>query len=443
MSSKRKDLKGRILHTGETQLKSGPSKGRYQYEYLDVAGNRCHAYSWRLVETDPTPAGRRIGPALRTLEEEIKQDLKDGINTQASRQTLNELFDRFINQKINLKETTKNLYIGTWNSHARDTIGNKEIGKVKYSDIKAFYIYLIEQLHLSYNTVDNYQRILNPIFEDAVRDDIIRKNPVRGVLNEVKKNTSGKEVKKIHALTRQEQVCFVSFLKEIPTYQILYRLTVVGLGTGMRLGEITGLTWDNIDFENNVIHVRQNLQLVIDKTGTKEKHSRYIIDTPKSDAGIRDIPLFDDVRQALEEMKQWDSFVDTGKTVDGYKGFCFLNSRGSILNPTSIVRKFKKAQDRYNMTEAKRAEEEGREPVLISYVRPHVLRHTFCSRLIEVTDELKVIQHIMGHRNITTTMNIYAELCAEKKKESYQELGIKLADLFANDSECGMDPVGE
>lgn len=423
------------MHTGETQLKSGPSKGRYQYEYQDKDGNRCHVYSWRLVETDPTPSGHRNCPALRTLEEAIKQDIKDGIDITRSKNTLNEMFDRYIAQKINIKETTKNLYIGSWNFHARETIGKREIGKIKHSDIKAFYVFLIEQMRLSYSSVETYNTILYPIFEEAVKDDIIRKNPVQGVLNEVKTNKSGKDVKKIHALTRQEQIRFVNFLKEDPSYKILYHFVVVGLGTGMRIGEITGLTWDNIDYENNVIHVRQNLQYIVNrsaknKSDIKGTHSKYVVHTPKWES-VRDIPLFGDVRQALDEMKRWDSFVDSGTAIDGYTGFVFLNQKGHVLNPTDVDRSFKRAQDRFNKKEAKDAEEEGREPVFISYVRPHVLRHTFCSRLCEVETNLKVIQHIMGHKNIKTTMDIYAECTADTKKDSYVKIEEKLAGLFS------------
>ena len=93
MSEKRRDRKGRLLKRGEQQNRDG----RYEYRYYDIQGIRRSVYSWRLVETDSIPQGKRYKPPLRELEHQIQRDLKDGIQTHtAKRMTLNDLFDHYM-----------------------------------------------------------------------------------------------------------------------------------------------------------------------------------------------------------------------------------------------------------------------------------------------------------------------------------------------------------
>lgn len=111
MALKRKDSKGRILRDGETQREDG----RYMYRYVDSSGNRKTEYSWRLVETDSHPAGKKRDISLREKEVQIQKDLLDGINTNNSTITLNELFERYIRTKKAAKtECERKLCTDVW-----------------------------------------------------------------------------------------------------------------------------------------------------------------------------------------------------------------------------------------------------------------------------------------------------------------------------------------
>ena len=134
MAEKRKDNKGRILKDNEYQQ----TDGRYFFCYYDMSGKRCREYSWKLVSTDRVPTGKRDCVSLREKEKEITKDKFKGIDTAKSKKlTLNDIFDRYINSKIELKSSTKNNYLYMYQTYVKNTIGTKKIADIKYSDIKS------------------------------------------------------------------------------------------------------------------------------------------------------------------------------------------------------------------------------------------------------------------------------------------------------------------
>ena len=137
--------------------------------------------------------------------------------------------------------------------------------------------------------------------------------------------------------------------------------------------------------------------------------------------------MLSDVREALlteYNVQQQIGFCD--EMIDGYSGFIFQNRFGSLLNSHDINRALERIYTACNETERERAKEEKRPPVLIRHFSVHNLRHTFCTRFCENENNLKVIQEIMGHADIETTMNIYAEATTEKKVESFANLEGKI-----------------
>lgn len=104
MSEKRRDNKNRILRTGESQRKDG----RYAYKYVDAFGKTQFVYAWKLVPTDRTPAGKREDISLREKEQEIRQDINDGIDTVGKKMTVYELFKKYLKQQRNARLTTQN-----------------------------------------------------------------------------------------------------------------------------------------------------------------------------------------------------------------------------------------------------------------------------------------------------------------------------------------------
>ena len=152
----------------------------------------------------------------------------------------------------------------------------------------------------------------------------------------------------------------------------------------------------------------------------------YIV-TPKTSAGVRIVPMLSEVKAALQA--EWETQKIVGfneSVVDGYTGFIFQNRYGDPLSPHSVNRAIDRICAAYIEDETVLADQEGRNPVLIRHFSAHNLRHTFCTRFCENERNIKVIQEIMGHADIETTMNIYAEATKEKKKESFSNLEGKI-----------------
>ena len=112
--------------------------------------------------------------------------------------------------------------------------------------------------------------------------------------------------------------------------------------------------------------------------------------------------------------------------IDGYSDFIFLKKRNKVYIPSSLSVAFENMRSDYNKEEAALSSKEKREPVLIPHFSAHTLRHTFCTRFCENETNLKVIQEIMGHSDISTTMNIYNEATKEKKIEAFTNLDGKI-----------------
>lgn len=419
MAEKRKDKKGRILRDGENQMQDG----RYRYQYIDSSGKRCAVYSWRLVETDTTPKGKRETESLREKIKKINRDLEDGIKTSLhNKTTLNDMFDLYMSGKQELKQSTRGNYNYMYTKYVRDTLGKRKIVSIKYSDVKSFYNSLIHENGFKPNSMEIINTILHPVFTLAVRDGVIRTNVTDGVISEIKKSHNWEKPKR-HALSIEEQEAFINFVANSETYNHWLPLFTVFLGTGCRVGEIIGLRWKDCDFENRIISINHNLIYRQQENGNCEMH----ITTPKTNAGCRTIPMLDEVRRALlqerkEQMKNGFSTTE----IDGYKGFCFTNRFGYVHNPMTINRAIKRIYTAYNQQETELAKNEHREPLLIRHFSVHNLRHTFCTRFCENETNIKVIQDIMGHSDISTTMNVYAEATQNKKRESFNNLQGKI-----------------
>ena len=340
---------------------------------------------------------------------------------------MNYVFDRYISTKSELRRTTYTNYTYMYDHFVRDGFGKKKIGEIKYSDVLYFYYYLIKERGLQINSLETIHTILHPTFQLAVRDNIIRINPSDGVMAEIKKkNEKNKGVR--HALTRQQQKAFLEYTKNSPVFYKWAPFFTLMLGTGCRIGEAVGLRWEDCDFENRTIDINHSLTYYPRREDTYK--CEFKVSLPKTEAGIRVIPMIDQVYDALmeeHERQEEEGFNIT--VIDGMTGFIFKNRFGMIHNPSSVNRAIKRIYEAYNAEEVVKAKKEKREPVIIPHFSCHHLRHTFCSRFCENETNVKVIQSIMGHANIETTMDIYAEVTQDKKKHALEALAKNL-DVF-------------
>lgn len=237
MSRKRKDNKGRILRDNEYQRRDG----KYEYRYL-CAGKWKSVYSWKLVENDRVPSGKKDGLSLRDREKLIERDLDNGIDvTRAATMTLNELLLLYIDSKAKIEDRTRRKYIQLWELHIKESsFGKLVISKLKKVHVQKFYASLSEQ-HADATVRMYHNNLIMPALTFAVDNDLLRKNPAKGCLEGYNKQ----EVRE--TLTIQEQQVLLDYVQENPSYIIYYPMIQVMLGTACRIGEICGLTWSDID----------------------------------------------------------------------------------------------------------------------------------------------------------------------------------------------------
>lgn len=418
MPEKRKDSKGRVLRNGEVQR----SDGKYMFRYTDLNGERQAVYSWKLVETDKAPSGKRCTEALRTIEQRVLKDVEEGINTsKADKKTINMLFADFMQTRTELSETTRCTYQVLYDTHIKNGLGRRSITSIKYSDIFKFYMSLSQEKNLKISTVRSINGILWQLLEIPTKDNLIRKNPASGAMAEVAHKLKEEDGRK-NSLTVEEQSSFIDYVYASKKYNRYGPLFTTLLGTGMRIGECLGLRWSDVNFDKGLITVDH----AICYRDSEDGGYKYRITNTKTKAGIRTIPLLSGVREALQREKDNHKPVKTKFEVDGYSGFIFLNSVGKVYPPHFVFDTIQNIIADYNRDEFAMARKENREPVLLPKFGPHVLRHTFCTRLCENETNLKVIQDVMGHKNIRTTMNVYADATDGAKISSFANLDGKI-----------------
>ncbi len=421
--SERRDNKNRKLNPGEYQK----SDGRYMYRYKSASGETRFLYSWTLTQTDRTPAGKQPGPCLRELERDALKDVSDNIDAgRAKRATLNQRIEEFLAQKQKIvRQSTFADYYSFWKKHiCPDPIGRMELTKVRYSDVKKLYFHLRYDVGLRARSIGKVQLILSQVFDIAVRDGLIRMNPASHAMDEI---LAADRPEKRRALTIDEQTAFLGFVRNDPRAKGLLPFFIFLFGTGCRFGEAAGLTWNDCDFEHDIISINHG-STYIKPVG--ESKTRHFIIPCKTSAGNRVIPMLPEVREALMNIRRMQmSSGFSNLCIDGYSGFVFISKHGNLLLRSVVDYDILKIIERYNEQETAHAKKEHRSPLILPRFSAHNIRHTFCTRLCENISNIKVIQEVMGHANASVTMNIYSEATMDAKKQAFQSLDSKALAL--------------
>ena len=297
--------------------------------------------------------------------------------------------------------------------------GGMHIVDLKRSDVRAFYNHLADSQHVKVNTIDNIHTVLHQVLELGVEDDYLRYNPSDNALKELKKahnNDSGKR----RALTVPEQELFEQYLSKNGQYHRWYPIFVVMMWTGMRVGEVTGLRWCDIDFEEETISVNHTL-VYYDKGGSER--CGFAVNTPKTKAGERTIPMLPKVKEAfiMEKEYQKECEISCQATVDGYTDFIFINRFGGVQHQGTLNKALRRIIRDCNYEILDNAK--GKEAVTLPRFSNHSLRHTFTTRMCEAGVNIKAMQDILGHADAETTLQIYTDATKDLNKSEMINFG--------------------
>lgn len=382
MSEKRKDHKGRLLRTGESQRKDLT----YQYRYTDVTGKRRTVYASDLQE-------------LRKKEKAIQKDVEDGINYCEGNVTVIELLERYIALKQGVRHATKVGYNFVLNIAKKESFCYRTINTIRTSDAK-LWLMKLQKDGRGYSTITSIRGVVKPAFQMACDEDIIRKNPFDFPLAGVVVNDSKKRI----ALSREQQEIFMNFVKGDDHYCRYYDEFNVLLGTGMRVSEFCGLTISDLDFENRRIFVEKQL--------LKEKGGVYHVEKTKTESGVRYIPMSDEVCQSLKNILARRQKPKKEMLIDGYAGFLLLDKNGNPKVGLHLDHHMQWTMKKYRRTQQ----------IPLPTITPHVLRHTFCTNMANAGMDLKSLQYLMGHSDAGVTMNVYTHASYDHAEKTMQRI---------------------
>lgn len=303
---------------------------------------------------------------------------------------LSEMWLRSIQASV--KESTWIKYRNILKCSIVPRLGNTNLSEIDYSVVSALCNDLMEsggkdQSGLAAKTVADALSLTKAVIKYASRMKYMTDRTALDVSVKVKNAP-------LRVLSVQEQQILLSELAE--------ELDFTGLGiyiclfTGIRVGELCALTWDDISLENNMIHIHRTMQRI--QTPGSEKKTAILIAEPKSQCSIRDIPIAGTLREKLMQQTVKAGYVLTG-------------NKNKYVEPRTMQNRFKAIVERCGIRDA----------------HFHTLRHTFATRCIEVGFDVKSLSEILGHANVSITLNRYVHPSMELKQKNMD----KLSELFA------------
>lgn len=367
-----KDLKGRDLGVGIYQRQDG----LYSARYTNKLGKRKEKYFKKLQECRQWLADARFF--------DQHSDLSAGEDM-----TVDAWFQYFINDiKGNtIRPNTSRNYKERYNRNIKECIG-----RMLLSDVKPIHCQdVLNRMASSYAESTIYQtRItLYTMFEAAVENEILVRNPVKKSV----KIPECRKAKKTRALTVEEQKLFLDTAWGTSNYiQFAFLLQ-----TGLRTGELIGLRWSDIDFDEEIIHIQRSMEY-------RHSTGEWRIGPPKSKSGYRDIPMTSECKRLLLMQKE------------KLKGLRLINK--DFADCVFLCRKGEPTKNSaYDTTLFKLADKAG-----IPRFSMHVLRHTYATRCIEAGMRPKTLQLLLGHSNIGITMNLYVHVTDDEKKKEVERI---------------------
>lgn len=375
--------------------------GRYQARYT-FQGKRHTIYGHDVKE---------VQKKLR----DVKYEMDHGIFAKPDKIKVDDWYKTWseVYQKNKIRKTTFQTQNGLYNYHVKGTIGNLLIQSVRVEHIQK----LINDLNkegYAHSYIARIRNFLNSMFNQAYKSEIILRNPVSHTTL-----PQEKEFKERRVLTRYEQEVFFKCV-EGNQFETLFYL---GFSTGMRISEILGLQWDDVNFADNEIKIIGSLSKV-----SGEEYEKTL---PKTKNSNRTVPILPEIMKRLkshkiEQMEYRLKCRGILQPVKGLEDLVFISPAGRPLARTTIFGNLKRIVDDMNHYERMMARKENREPIVFEYFATHTMRHTFATRALESGMPPKVVQEILGHSSIKITLDLYTHVLPETKTEEIK----KIANLF-------------
>lgn len=346
---------------------------------------------------------KRISRYASTQEEAVKllhevSFLRDTSPKNFESVTLGEWLDLCLEvyMKNSLKQSTYLSYESYIRVHLKPALGNLQLRDLTPRLLQEYYNYKSEAEGLSPKTIININLFLHKALSYAVTEGYINSNPAASI------NLSRGNKPQIEILTRDEQARLIK-----ASYQHRYGVFIrLVLFTGLRLGELLGLRWEDIDVQSGLLHVRRTLNRlnkVERPTQPGESTTEIVIQAPKSQNSIRSIPLLPAV---IQDLMNWKNVQKTDQSMAGEQyrdsGMIVTNPFGGYIEPRTF-------KDQYDQILAL-AE--------LRHFTFHALRHTFASRAMEQGMDAKTLSVLLGHASVSFTMDTYAHVLTDYKKES-------------------------
>ena len=399
---KRRDPSGRVLPDGVSYRSR---EQRYLYRY-QLYGKTHYIYDRDLNE-------------LKKKILQSKIDVANGVNTDLSRLTLGEWYPQYIDiyKRPKVKETTLFNYTNYYNWYIKDSVIDRmPLRDLKRTHVIAHFQRLAEKKNLAHGTLRSLASMLYNCLQQGVYDGMIHRNPAIDIMQEVV--ATPKEER--DALTVEETQVLIDFLKREGEWQNIYLPAIaIGLSTGLRFGELFGLTWHDVDFKNKVIDINHSINY-----RNRGKGHEFFITTPKTKNACRQFPMTEEVEELFRMQKKYqnDMRIRQDIRIGGYSQFVFTAKTGVPFTHESVVRSLKNIVKQANEWEKARAEEEKREPVLVPEHTPHTWRHSLCTRLVENETPYERLKILLGHSSIKTSIDIYGHISQKNMKKVRTDL---------------------
>lgn len=364
--------------------------------------NKNGSVSYQLTaegERDPLTGKRErryktVTGTKKQAEAELRKmisDLETGNISAPSAIKLSNWMDTWLTTYLpNIELTTRDDYIGKIKLYIKSHLGHLPLNTIKNTNIQTW-INTLAKSGLSPKTIRNAYNLLNPALEKAVVLGMLPRNPCVGtVLPKLQKPQTN-----VYNIAMIQQALAVA--DDLSTYLII----LLGASAGLRRGEMAALQWKDIDFAKSTISITQNR--VHTAEGVIEK-------SPKTQAGKRTITIGRDVADALRDAKAiYDKAL---RNNPGFKdlGYVLFKENGEPFHPDSLTQKWERFVAKHNLPP----------------IRLHDLRHSNATAMIAAGVNAKVVQHRLGHANISITLDTYTHVLPEMDQEAAEKLNNSL-----------------